>query len=58
MIAAAAPASAPRPPVVVKHTPQPQPPSAGSAAPINPYDESTQPPQIADPFAKPNPYGR
>jgi serine/threonine-protein kinase len=57
MVAAAAPASTPRPPVVVKHTPQPQPPSAaGSAAPINPYDEP--PPQIADPFTKPNPYGK
>ncbi len=58
MIAAAAPASAPRPPVVVKHTPQAPTTSAGSAAPINPYDESTQPPQIADPFAKPNPYNK
>jgi hypothetical protein len=59
MIAAAAPASAPRPPVVVKHTPQtPTTSSTGSAAPINPYDESTPPPQIADPFAKPNPYNK
>jgi hypothetical protein len=55
MIAATAPATKPTPPVV-KHTPQPTPPAAGSAAPVDPYGEPSAPPQIADPFAKPNPY--
>jgi hypothetical protein len=52
MIAVTAPAAKPPPPVV-KHTPTP--PPAGSAAPVDPYGEPAHP-QIADPFAKPNPY--
>jgi eukaryotic-like serine/threonine-protein kinase len=50
MIAATARATKPTPPIV-KHTPAP----AGSAVPVDPYTEPA-PPQIADPFAKPNPY--
>ncbi|HEY1816329.1 MAG TPA: serine/threonine-protein kinase [Kofleriaceae bacterium] len=48
------------PPPIVKHaatpTPAPAPAPVGSATPQNPYDEP--PPTLADPSAKPNPYGQ
>jgi eukaryotic-like serine/threonine-protein kinase len=52
-----APPVKPVPPVIVKRPVAP-PVQPGSAAPVNPYDEPSAPPAIADPFAKPNPYTR